>query len=726
MQKFLEKAKGIYNEGDYLAIEYALKFANEVHKAQKRASGEDYIIHPLAVGDILMDLNMDSDTVIASLLHDVIEDTDISENEIRLKFGLAIEKLVSGVTKLTRISVKETEEEEQAENIRKLFLAMSADIRVLLIKLADRLHNMRTLTYLPDQKQLKKAKETLDIYAPLAGRIGISWIKCELEDLSMKYLYPDDYKNLSERLASERSNRMVLVNRIAERLDSEIKDVISEGYEIKGRPKHIYSIYNKMTNQNKDFEQIYDLIALRVIVQDIRDCYSVLGIIHSLWKPIPGRFKDYIAVPKPNMYQSLHTTVLNEFGERFEIQIRTYEMDRVAEYGIAAHWKYKEGKDLLNKSKDARFSWMKEMMEVQSQLKDSIEFVDTLKNDVLVGEIYVFSPKGDVYNMQEGSTCIDFAYRVHSAVGDKCVGAKVNKKIIPLSSKLQNGDVVEILTSNQSKGPSRDWLKIVVTSAAKAKIKAFYKKEMKEDNIKLGRDMLEREAKHKGYNYGDLNNPNWLKIVIDRYNFTSVDDMYASVGYGGTSTNQILFKLIDFYKKNQALNTTVQMLENADKSADGTNPQSNRTPHKHSGILIDGYDDFLIKLSHCCNPVPGDKIIGYITRGRGVMVHREDCPNMRNMEAERKMPAKWANWDDSVFTVNLRLECDNRNGILSQAASVLTALKLNIVSANARVLKNKGIAVINFGVEIRKTEELENAIKKLSLISGVLEVGRDN
>lgn len=726
MQRFLEKAKGIYNEGDYLAIEYAIKFANEVHKGQKRASGEDYIIHPLAVGDILMDLNLDSDTIIASLLHDVIEDTNISESEIRTKFGGGIEKLVAGVTKLTRISVKETEEEEQAENIRKLFLAMSADIRVLLIKLADRLHNMRTLCYLPDQKQLKKAKETLDIYAPLAGRIGISWIKCELEDLSMKYMYPEDFKNLSERLASERSNRMVLVNRIADRLDTEIKDVITAGYEIKGRPKHIYSIYNKMKNQDKDFEQIHDLIALRVIVHDIRDCYSVLGIIHSLWKPIPGRFKDYIAVPKPNLYQSLHTTVINEFGEKFEIQIRTFDMDRVAEYGIAAHWKYKEGKESFPKSSDARMSWMKDMLEVQSQLKDSIEFVDTLKNDVSLGEIYVFSPKGNVFNMQQGSTCIDFAYRVHSAVGDKCVGAKVNKKIVPLSTQLQNGDVVEILTSNQSKGPSRDWLKIAVTSSAKAKIKAFYKKETKEENIKLGKDMLEREARHKGYNFGDLSNPNWLKVVIDRYNFNSVEDMFASVGYGGTSTNQILFKLIDFYKKSQAMSQTEELLENAENNPDGKAGRKTRIQHKHSGILIDGYDDFLIRLSHCCNPVPGDKIIGYITRGRGVMVHREDCPNMRNMEAERKMPAKWANWDDSVFTTNLRIECDNRNGILGQAAAVLTALKLNIVSANARVLKNRNVAIINFGVEIRKTEELENAIKKLSLLAGVFDVRRDN
>ncbi|NLL56552.1 MAG: bifunctional (p)ppGpp synthetase/guanosine-3',5'-bis(diphosphate) 3'-pyrophosphohydrolase [Clostridiales bacterium] len=723
MQKFLEKAKGIYNEGDYLAIRYAVDFAYEKHKGQKRASGEDYIIHPLSVADILIDLNMDSDTVIASLLHDVIEDTDISEEEIKSKFGAKIEQLVAGVTKLTRISVKETEEEKEAENIRRLFLAMSADIRVLLIKLADRLHNMRTLNFLPPEKQAKKAKETLGIYAPLAGRIGISWIKCELEDLSMKYLYKEDFKELNERLAQERINRMVLVNRIADKLDLEIKDVVTPGYEIKGRPKHIYSIYLKMKTQDKDFDQIHDLIALRVIVKDIRDCYSVLGIVHSLWKPIPGRFKDYIAVPKPNMYQSLHTTVINEFGEKFEIQIRTFEMDKVAEYGIAAHWKYKEGKDFFNKTSDARVSWMKDMLEVQSQVEDSIEFVDTLKRDVSLTEIYVFSPKGNVFNLPQGSTCIDFAYRVHSEVGNRCVGAKVNKKIVPLSTQLQNGDVVEILTSNQSKGPSRDWLKITVTSSAKAKIKSFFKKQTKDENIKLGREMLEREARHKGYNYADISNPNWLKVIIDRYNFNSIEDMYASVGYGGTSTNQILFKLIDFYKKSQALSQAEALLE---KGVSDQHGQKTRIQHKHSGILIDGYDDFLIKLSHCCNPVPGDKIIGYITRGRGVMVHRENCPNMRNVEAERKMPAAWSNWDDSVYTAKLRVESDNRKGILGQLASVLTSLKLNIVSANARVLKNSDIAVISFGVEIRKTEELENAIKKLSQIEGVLDVHRDN
>jgi GTP pyrophosphokinase len=722
MQKFLEKVKSIYNEGDFQAIEFALNYAKTLHKDQKRATGEDYIIHPIAVANILVDLNMDSDTIIASLLHDVIEDTEATEAEIKSKFGSSIEKMVAAVTKLTRISVTATEEEEQAENIRKLFLAMSIDIRVLLIKLADRLHNMRTLDFIPPAKQLKKAKETLDIYAPLAGRIGISWIKCELEDLSMKYLFPEDYKYITSKLADERNNRMVLVNRIAEKLNNEIKDIVSEGYEIKGRPKHIFSIYNKMKKQDKDFEQIYDLVALRVIVNDLRDCYSVLGIVHSLWKPIPGRFKDYIAVPKANMYQSLHTTVITEFGDKFEIQIRTFEMNRVAEYGIAAHWKYKEGKEFNDKKLDDRLSWMKEVMDVQGDMKDSIEFIDTLKNNVTLGEIYVFSPKGSVFNMIEGSTCVDFAYRVHTAVGDKCVGAKINKKIVPLSTKLQNGDVVEILTSKLSKGPSRDWLKIVATSAAKAKIKAFYKKEMKEDNIKLGRDMLEKEAKRKGYDFGDLSNANWLKVVIDRYNFTSIDDMYASVGYGGITTNQILFKLVDFYKKNQAMNVPETVITNGN----GEQNMRGGTHRPHSGILIDGYDDFLIKISRCCNPVPGDKIIGYITRGRGVMVHREDCPNMRNMEAERKMPAKWADWDDSVFVTNLRIEGDNKNGMLGQVTALLSGLKLNIISANARVLKNKGIAVMNFGVEIRKTEELENAIKKLSALQGVFEVRRDN
>ncbi|MFA6866137.1 MAG: bifunctional (p)ppGpp synthetase/guanosine-3',5'-bis(diphosphate) 3'-pyrophosphohydrolase [Clostridia bacterium] len=724
-EEFLKKIKKIYGQdsGDYLAIEFAVEFAEKAHFGQKRNSGEDYIIHPLAVANILIDLNMDVEAIIAALLHDVIEDTQVTEEEIKSKFGASILQLVEGVTKLTRLPVTATEEETQCENIRNMFLAMSKDIRVLFVKLADRLHNMRTLEFVPDDKKIKKSRETIDIYAPLAGRLGISWIKCELEDLSMKYLYPEDYKYLVEKVAVERTQRMVFVDKIADRLRVEIKDVISDGYEIKGRPKHLYSIYKKMKDQGKAFEQIYDLIALRVIVNDIRDCYAVLGIIHSLWKPIPGRFKDYIAVPKPNMYQSLHTTVITDYGEKFEIQIRTFEMNRIAEYGIAAHWKYKEGidvdgKEVLDVNLVNRFSWIKEMMDVQGELKNSIEFVDTLKSNVVsTGEIYVFSPKGNVFNMEPGSTCIDFAYRVHSAVGNKCVGAKINKKMVPLSTILKNGDIVEIITNNQSKGPSRDWLKIAITNTAKAKIKSFYKKAMKEENIKLGKDMIDREAKRKGYNLGDLTSGNWIKVVLDRYRFSSTEDMYASIGYGGITTHQILGKLIDFYKKSQ------DYQEVKIETTEGEIQKKVR--RVHSGIIIEGYDDFLIKLSHCCNPVPGDEIVGYITRGRGVMVHRADCPNVRNMEKERIISAEWAHQDNSVFIASIKVECENKNIMLSQVSATIANLNLNIDSLVARSSKDKSRASIIIGVEIKSSEDVTNVIRKLSSIKGIISVYRD-
>lgn len=717
MNDFLAKIKTEYNEQDYLLIKYAYEFAQECHKGQYRASGEDYIIHPVAVAEILVDLGLDTDTVIAALLHDTIEDTKVTADDIKLKFGQNIASLVEGVTKLTRLNVK-SNEEEQAENIRKLFFAMAKDIRVLLVKLADRLHNMRTLDYLPPEKQIKKSKETLDIYAPLAGRLGISSIKCELEDLSMKYIYFEDYKFLQEKLSAQRDMRMVLVNRVADELRTQLDDLHIR-YEIKGRPKHFYSIFKKMKNQGKSFEQIYDLVAVRVIVEDIRDCYTVLGIIHSMWKPIPGRFKDYIAMPKPNLYQSLHTTVVTNFGQIFEIQIRTFEMNRIAEYGIAAHWKYKEGvTDSKTTDLDKKLGWIKEVMDVQGDLKDSLEFIDTLKLNVSTNEIYVFTPKGSVLDLAVGSTCIDFAYRVHSAVGNKCIGAKVNNKMVPVNTVLQNGDMVEIITSNASKGPSRDWLKFIVTPTAKAKIRSFFKKAMKEDNIKLGKEMLEHEAKRKGYELCDLLSPSWVNIVLDRYNFSSVEDMLASIGYGGTTTNQILFKLIDFYKKDMELKT--------DEVVNPVLPSANKPRRTHSGIIIDGYDDFLIKISHCCNPVPGDEIIGYISRGRGIMVHRADCPNMKNVEKERIIKANWAMANDSLFVANIYLEADSRAGILGQISAVLVSQGINMVSMNARTNRQTGIATINFGIEIKSIEELNLMIKKLSGIAGVIEVRRDN
>ena len=715
IDSFLTKVKSHYSEEDYLAIEYACNFGAQSHDGQKRVSGEDYFSHPIAVANILVDMGLDTDTIIAGLLHDVIEDTGVKPEQFKAKFGASIFEIVEAVTKLTRINFNSTEV-EQAENIRKLFFAMAKDIRVLLVKLADRLHNMRTLDPLPREKQLKKSKETLDIYAPLAGRLGISWIKCEMEDLSMKYLYPDDYAFLLEKLTDQRGQRMVLVNKIADELSHQLKD-LNLDYEIKGRPKHFYSIFKKMKNQNKTFEQIYDLVAVRVIVENIADCYTVLGIIHSIWKPIPGRFKDYIASPKPNMYQSLHTTIVTNFGQIFEIQIRTVEMNRVAEYGIAAHWRYKEGNKNPVTEFDRKLGWIKEVMDVQGDLKDSLEFIDTLKTTVNTNEIFVFTPKGDVFDLPVGSTCIDFAYRIHSEIGNKCMGALVNSSMVPVHTVLENGDVVQILTNNSGKGPSRDWLKFAITPTAKAKIRSYFKKQMKDENIKLGKEMLEREAKRKGYALSDLLAPSFVKVVIDRYNFADLDDMYASVGYGGIKTNQVLFKLIDLYRKSQEV-----LIPEVNSVTDTTTVRR----RAHSGILIDGYDDFLIRLAHCCNPVPGDKIIGYVSRGRGVAVHKTDCPNMRDVEKERILTAKWANIDDSIYNAPIYIECDNNNTMLTSITGVIVNLGLGIAMLNAHQSKNRDKMQIQIGLEIRKAADIEQAIKKINGLKGIYKVERGN
>lgn len=721
-KKLLEKAKTAYSPEEAQLVEYALKFATEAHAGQKRLSGEEYIVHPIAVATTLLELGMDSPTVISALLHDVIEDTEVTEDELRRKFGNHITDLVNGVTKLSKIKFN-SQEEEQAENIRKLILAMFTDMRVLLIKLSDRLHNMKTLQFQKPEKQQRIARETLDIYAPLAGRLGISTFKIQLEDISMQYLYPEAYADLSSKIVTARSERIKIIDRIIAEIKKQLVAFDIHG-EVKGRPKHFYSIYKKMTTGGKSFEQIYDLIAVRVIVDTVKDCYTILGAIHTLWKPIPGRFKDYIAVPKPNMYQSLHTTVVTNFGQIFEIQIRTFDMNKVAEYGVAAHWKYKEnqwqGKTAIvgsDENFEKRLRWMREVMEVQGDIKDGKEFVDTLKEDVLNSEIYVFSPRGDVFSMPKGATCLDFAYRVHSAVGDKCVGAKVNGKIVHFDYMLENGDVIEIMTNNASKGPSRDWLSIVKTPTAKAKIRAFFKKQMKDENVRIGRDMLEKEARRRGYDlFGQLMVPGWVKIVMDKYSFSSEDDMFASVGYGGVTVGQVLGKLIEFKKREDELKVP--------DTLEPTTAQSNRKKHA-TGIVIDGFDDFLIHLSQCCNPVPGDDIIGYISRGRGVSVHRKDCPNVRGMEKERLIPASWPEGNNNVNCIaSLRLDTENKNGMLGQISSAISALKIQITAVNARVSKDKASAVIDIGLEISNAEELTTVINKLLTVDGVVSVSR--
>lgn len=719
MQRLLALARNKLSEHDYQCIEYALDFAQKAHEGQKRMSGKSYITHPVETAIILLQLGMDASTVISAILHDVLEDTAVSEAELKQKFGEQILYLVIGVTKISKIRYT-SEKEAQAENIRKLFFAMAKDIRVLLIKLADRLHNMRTLQFISEEKQQRIALETLEIYAPLAGRLGISSIKSEMEDLCMKYLYPQEFQELSNTIELKREERMGFVNRIAADIEAQLTELNIKG-EVKGRPKHFYSIYKKMRNTDKTLDQIYDLIAVRVIVESVSDCYTMLGLIHSIWRPIPGRFKDYIAMPKPNMYQSLHTTVVTNFGTTFEIQIRTYEMNNIAEYGIAAHWMYKEG-GKQDESYVGKLSWVKEMMEVQADLKDSVEFMETLKLDVLSNDIYVFSPKGDVFNLPKGSNCIDFAYAVHTAVGNKCVGAKINNKIAPLNTPLNNGDIVEILTQTNSKGPSRDWLKIAKTASAKAKIRSFFKKAMQEENIKLGKEMMEMEAKHRGYVLSELLVPSWVKLIQERYSFSSLDDIYASIGYGGITTNQILLKLIDFYKKDQALKEPQVIIEDAQEI-------ERRPPvHRHnSGILIDGFDDFLIRISKCCNPVPGDEIIGYISRGRGVSVHRKDCPNMKNIEKDRLIKAEWAKDASSAFIASIRIDAQNRSGLLNKITSVISTEKIQIASVNARAKsKSSQDALILLDIEIKELSELDNLIIKIKAIDGVYDAYRDN
>ncbi len=718
MIDFLQVIRDNYTPEEYLTVEYALKFATDAHKGQLRRTGEPYIIHPINVALIVVDLGMDADTVIAALLHDVVEDTPVTDEQIKQKFGAGIAEMVEGVTKLSNVNVPNSamaQEEEQAENIRKLFIAMAKDIRVLIVKLADRLHNMATLDALPHDRQILKARETLDVYAPIAGRLGISEIKTRLEDYSMKYLYPEEYAAIQNKLNMRQGEREKVVEKLCAEISTEL-DELHFRYEIKGRPKHIYSIFKKMKNQNKTLEEIYDIVAIRIIVESVKDCYTILGVIHSRWTPMPGRFKDYIASPKPNMYQSLHTTIITHYGQIFEIQIRTFEMNQVAEYGIAAHWKYKEGRMTKDMNElDQKFSWIRELMDIEGDLKDSKDFLDALKTQVNSTEIYVFTTKGMIIDLPVGSTAIDFAYRIHSEVGNKCTGVRINGKIDHLNKPLHNGDVVEIITNNNSKGPSRDWLNYAISSTAKKKIRAFFKKSLKEENIKLGKDMLEHEAIKKGYKLSELMIPSSLKVINDKYMFSDTDDMYASIGCGGLRVSQILYKLIDFYKKMIADNTPI------------TEKTVTRRAIKHtSGINIDGYDDFVIHLARCCNPVPNDEIVGYITRGRGVMVHRKTCPNISNFEKERLIKASWNNETKSVFNAPLLIETENSGTVLSKITGMIIKMGLQISYLNAQMSKNREKMVINITLEVKNAEDLTEIIRKISAEKDVLTVSRYN
>ena len=709
MQQLKEKFELVFNPQQVELLNRALDYATKMHANQFRESGEPYITHPIAVASILFDLGLDCSTLAAALLHDCVEDTAATDEEIRKLFGDEIAELVAGVTKLDKIKFK-SKEEEQAENFRRMFFAMAKDIRVIIIKLADRLHNMRTISSLSAERQHAMAQETLEIFAPLASRLGLSYLKCELEDLCLKVLEPAIYESLVSEVALKRAERQELVNRICSQLTSLLEELNIKG-EVSGRPKHFYSIYKKMKNNNRTFDQIYDLTAVRVIVENVKDCYEVLGMIHTMWKPIPGRFKDYIAVPKPNNYQSLHTTVMTTFGMPFEIQIRTYEMHKIAEYGIAAHWKYKENRGAANEL-DEKLEWLRGVMDVQSENSSPQEFYESLKFDLYSGQVFVFTPKGDVVTLAEGATPVDFAYNVHSSIGNKCIGAKINGKIVPLETKLNTGDYVEIITSSAAKGPSRDWLRFVKTSQAKSKIKAFFKKELKEENIRKGKDMLEKEAKIRGYVLGNLMLPKWLDIIMQRYSISSVDDLYASVGYGGFTVNQILSKLIDFYKKEERARVPAKTTGAVRSMSSGS-------------VIVKGHDDLLVRISKCCNPVPGDDIVGFISRGRGVAIHRKNCPNLKNIEDYRLIEAHWANDNPAPFAVAMQIEARNANGLLAKVTMLISEMKLTITNMNARVDK-AGNAIINLSVTVNNISEFDTIVNKIQSIPDVEKVFRSN
>ena len=716
MEALFKRIKESYGEEEnFKLLEEAYNFAKEAHEGQVRLSGEPYFMHPYEVANILIDLGMDMYTIAAGLLHDVMEDTQMTPEQLKDKFGKEIYNLVDAVTKLTKVDYK-SREERQAESFRKMFLAMASDIRVILIKLADRLHNMRTLKYQSPEKQIEKARETIEIYAPLANRLGINTIKWELEDLSLKYLEPEIYADITSRLQSSREEREAYLTKIIAMIEKNIKRVKIKA-DIFGRPKHIYSIYTKMVSKDIGFDDIYDKVAIRVIVKNVKDCYGVLGILHTLWKPIPGRFKDYIAVPKKNMYQSLHTTLLGEEGKPFEVQVRTEEMHKQAEYGIAAHWKYKEGKEDED-DLDKKLTWIRELLDDQEDYKDSREFLESLRIDLYKNDVFVFTPKGDVKDFPKGATPLDFAYSIHSEVGNKCTGAKVNEKIVPLDYEMQTGDIVSIITS-PGKTPSRDWLKVVKTHQARSKIRQWFRKELKEENIVKGKDMLEQEAKRKGYHLKDLVKPEWVKRIFKKFMLNSVDDMYAAVGYGGITTNQILTKLTALYDKEHP--------ERFHQKATPEQTHQRKTKKTEDGVTVKGEHGMLIRFARCCTPVPGDEIIGYITRGRGVSVHRKDCANINEVDFEegRIIEVEWAGEEMPSYNVEIMIIADDRNGLLSDITQLMYNLNYSIMTANARRQKDKQ-AVIELGLVISSVNDLDFIKKKVMNVAGVNDVFRIN
>lgn len=704
-------------------VRQAYELAAEAHSAQVRKSGEPYIIHPIGVVGILVGLQMDDKTLAAAFLHDVVEDTDYTLEDIKERFGVVVANLVDGVTKLGKIEYI-SKEDRQIENYRKMFLAMARDIRVVLIKLADRLHNMRTMKYMPVYKQQSISRETLEIYAPLAHRLGIYTIKWELEDLAFRYMEPEIYYNLVEQVKIKRREREDMIN---EAMDT-LKDAVEKAgirCEIQGRPKNFYSIHKKMLRDHKELSEIYDLLAIRVLVDTVKDCYGTLGIVHSMWRPIPGRFKDYVAVPKSNMYQSLHTTVLSSAGQPLEIQIRTFEMHRISEYGIAAHWRYKESGGSKapcgDKGFDAKLSWLRQLLEWHKDMNDSRDFVNTVKMDIFADEVFVFTPRGDVIDLPVSSVPIDFAYRIHTDVGNRCVGAKVNGRIVPLDYRLKNGDIVEVITSKQSNGPSRDWINIVGSNDTRNKIKNWFKKERREENIVKGREMLEREVKRLGYEPRLMMTPEKLRLVGGKLRIDSDENLLATLGYGGVTLNTVMSKLVDVYKKEQKLDTNKDLAQVLAE----LKPRKSMAKASH-GILVKGEEGIMVKLARCCSPIPGDKVIGYITRGNGVSVHRADCPNVLTNNPEEQSRLIEVSWDvgiNDVYKVNIIVTGQDRPGLMIDVMNATSETKINIFSLSCHTDKNK-IAHMHMGLDITSIDQLEFFMNRIRRMKGVYSVER--
>ena len=724
--KFLEEITDINENYNTDLIGRAFETARGLHDGQLRKSGEPYLIHPIAVAKILAQLGMDDETIVGGLLHDVVEDTEYTREQLVEDFSEEVALLVDGVTKLGAIKF-DTKEEAQAENLRKMFLAMSKDIRVLIIKLADRLHNMRTLEFMRAEKKLEKARETLDIYAPLASRLGIYTVKFELEDISLKYLHPREYETLEIEVSEKKEQRVQFINQVIDEI-KEALDQMNMQYDISGRSKHLYSVYKKMVLQHKQLDEIFDLTAVRIIVENVRDCYAVLGQVHTMWKPLPGRFKDYIAMPKPNMYQSLHTTVLGDNGEPFEIQIRTYEMHRVAEYGIAAHWKYKEGNTKSDQNnEDMKLAWLRQTLEWQKELNDPKEFMETLKMDLFSSQVFVFTPKGEVIDLPAGSTPLDFAFKIHTAVGCKCVGAKVNGKMVTIDHTLNNGDIVEIVTSSNSSGPSVDWLKIAKSSTARNKIRQWLKKENKSDDVAKGKDSLDKYIRKKGFDPQQVGKSSYLSKAMREMNIATMDEVYAQISKGGTVLSKYANLIFGYFAEDKRIEQRKEEEKQKALLANDAKKELDRSRRENPGIIVKGADNLMIRVSRCCNPVPGDEIIGFITKGRGISVHRKDCSNITSLPEEEKARFIDVEWEDlkvgKAYNADICIISTDRKGMFSDISRACEDMDVHISGVNAKSGKDETVN-ITLTLSISSTQQMQKVLRTLRNVPGVSNVYR--